>query len=82
MKTKRMVRYKKSGVAYVISCKKDDLKKAVLQTTYSKIAITSFPELKILSLDFIQEHVSDDMSGDEILHKCKEYIAPKFSLTW
>jgi hypothetical protein len=67
----------KAWVAYVISCKKDDLEKkqyyaAVIQKLQHElgIAITSFPELKLLSLDFVQAHpdwVSDDMSGDEIL---------------
>jgi len=34
------------------------------------IATTSFPELKLLSIDFVQEHpdwASEEMSGDEIL---------------
>jgi hypothetical protein len=69
----------KAWVAYVISCKKDDLEKkqyyeAVIQKLQHElgIAITSFPELKLLSLDFIQEHVSDDMSGDEILQMLLE----------
>jgi hypothetical protein len=72
----------KAWVAYMISCKNDDLERkqyygAVIQKLQRELGktVTDFPELRLMALDFYEKNRDSlpyDMSGDEVLELMRE----------
>jgi hypothetical protein len=85
MGTKRTMAVEKAWVAYIISCKKDDLERkkyyaAVIQKLEHELGktMTDFPELKLMALEFYEKNLKDvqkaneDMTAEHVMELMKK----------